>query len=46
MAASGRSPTFTVDQVCAMVYGDSSDESDLVSDMEVRVTCDVKIVNE
>ena len=46
MAASGRSPTFTADQVCAMMYGDSSDESDIESDMEVRITIDVKIVNE
>ena len=38
--------TFTADQVCAMMYEDSSDESDVESDMEVRVTIDVKIVNE
>ena len=46
MAASGRSRTFTADQVCAMMYGDSSDESDIDSDMEVRITIDVKIINE
>ena len=46
MATSGRSPTFTVDQVCAMIYGDSSDESDTESDMEVRVTILIKIINE
>ena len=46
MAASGRPTTFTVDHVCAMMYGDSSGGSDLESDVEVRVICDVKIVTE
>ena len=46
MAASGRSRTFIADQVCTMMYGDSSDESDTESDTEVRITIDVKIVNE
>ena len=46
MAASRRSPTFTADEVCAMMYGNSSDESDADSDMEVRQNFDVKIMNE